>query len=159
VYRIGLGTDIHPFEAGRKLVLGGIEIPYTAGLAGHSDADCVLHALCDGLLGASSLGDLGHHFPANDENKDRSSSDILREVCSKVWALGYGVVNTDIVIMCEAPKLSPYREAMCANIAALINVEVHCVSVKATTCDGLGSIGRKEGIAAQAIVLLEKKKR
>jgi 2-C-methyl-D-erythritol 2,4-cyclodiphosphate synthase len=158
VYRIGLGTDVHPFESGRKLILGGIEIPHDKGLAGHSDADCVLHALSDALLGAASLGDLGRHFPATQENKDRPSSDILHEVCLKIWAMGYHIVNTDIVIMCEEPSLSSYREAMCLNIATIINVDEHCVSVKATTCDGLGTIGRKEGIAAQAVVLLEKKK-
>jgi 2-C-methyl-D-erythritol 2,4-cyclodiphosphate synthase len=141
VFRIGLGIDIHRFE----------------GLLGHSDADCVLHALCDGLLGACALGDLGQHFPSNEENKDRSSVDILKEVCLKVWNKGFKVVNVDVVIMTEEPKLSPHRESMVSVIAPILNIEKNCVGIKATTCEGLGAVGRKEGLMAQAVVLLEKK--
>jgi 2-C-methyl-D-erythritol 2,4-cyclodiphosphate synthase len=158
VFRIGLGTDIHRFEAGRKLVLGGVEIPHDRGLLGHSDADCVLHALTDALLGACALGDLGQHFPSNPENKDRPSHEILREVCHKVWNKGFTVVNVDIVIMSEEPKLSPQREQMMESIAAILNVEKNCVGIKATTCEGLGTVGRKEGLMAQAVVLLREKK-
>jgi 2-C-methyl-D-erythritol 2,4-cyclodiphosphate synthase len=158
VYRIGLGIDIHRFEAGRKLVLGGIEIPHDRGLAGHSDADCVLHALCDGLLGACALGDIGQHFPPNEENKDRSSIEILKVVCQMVWARGFKIVNVDLVMMAEEPKLSPFRDSMAELLAPILNIERSCVGIKATTCEGLGSIGRKEGLMAQAVVLLEKKK-
>jgi 2-C-methyl-D-erythritol 2,4-cyclodiphosphate synthase len=158
VFRIGLGIDIHRFEAGRKLILGGVEIPHDQGLLGHSDADCVLHALCDGLLGACALGDLGQHFPSNPENKDRSSVEILKEVCQKVWAKGFKIVNVDVVIMTEEPKISPFRQAICELVAAILNVEKNCVGIKATTCEGLGAVGRKEGLMAQAVVLLEKKK-
>ena len=157
MFRIGLGTDIHPFEKGRKLILGGIEIPHDKGLEGHSDADCVLHALSDALLGAAALGDLGDHFPADAKNKNRSSSEILNEVCKMIWDKGYHVSNVDLVIMAEAPKVSPYKEKMAGHIAALLNIEKTDIGIKATTCDGLGAIGRKEGIMVQAVVLLEKK--
>jgi 2-C-methyl-D-erythritol 2,4-cyclodiphosphate synthase len=137
--------------------LGGVEIPHHSGLGGHSDADCVLHALCDALLGAVALGDLGEHFPSDDKNKNRSSLEILGEVCQKVWARGYKVVNVDVVIMADEPKIAPHREKMCEVIAPVLNIEKTAVSIKATTCEGLGAIGRKEGIMTQAVVLLEKK--
>ncbi len=156
MYRIGLGSDIHPFKAGRKLVLGGVEIEYEKGLLGHSDADVVLHALCDALLGASSLGDLGEHFPADESNKDRPSTEILAEVCRKIWDRGLSVVNADIVIMAEEPKLDGHRDAMREIIATILNVDKFRIGVKATTCDKLGAIGRNEGIFAQAVVLLQK---
>jgi 2-C-methyl-D-erythritol 2,4-cyclodiphosphate synthase len=158
VYRIGLGTDIHRLESGRRLVLGGIEIPYERGLQGHSDGDSVLHALGDALLGAAALGDLGQHFPATAENQNRASAEILHEICLMVWSKGYKVVNADIVIMAEEPRLSDYRDGMAQTIANILNVEKNVIGVKATTCDGLGTIGRKESIAAQAVVLLEKKR-
>ncbi len=158
MFRIGLGTDIHPFKDGIKLVLGGIEVPCSKGLDGHSDGDPVLHALGDALLGAAALGDLGEHFPASEENKGRASSEILSEICQKIWGKGYKIINTDIVIMAEEPRLSSYKEGMQSHIAALLNLEKNAVSVKATTCDRLGFIGRKEGVMVQAVVLLEKKK-
>jgi 2-C-methyl-D-erythritol 2,4-cyclodiphosphate synthase len=158
VFRIGLGIDIHRFETGRKLVLGGIEIPHDKGLLGHSDADCVIHALCDALLGASALGDLGQYFPPSDENKDRSSIEILNEVCQMVWTKGLKVINVDLVIMAEEPKIAPYREQMAELLAPILNIEKSVFGIKATTCEGLGTIGRKEGIMVQAVVLLEKKK-
>lgn len=155
--RIGLGSDIHRFEKGRKLVLGGVEIPHTHGLEGHSDADVVLHALSDALLGAAALGDLGKYFPGDDKNKNRNSIEILKEVCALVWEKGYKVVNTDIVIMAEAPKLAGYRAMMQEKISEALNVTRQQVGIKATTCEGLGAIGRSEGIYAQAVVLIEKR--
>jgi 2-C-methyl-D-erythritol 2,4-cyclodiphosphate synthase len=155
VFRVGLGSDIHPFEPGRKLMLGGVEIPHSKGLLGHSDADVVLHALCDALLGAASLGDLGSFFPPDKKNKDRDSSEILSEVCSKVWDKGFQIVNADLVIMAEEPKIAPRREAMKEKIASLLNVPADHIGVKATTCEGLGAIGRSEGIFCQAVVLLK----
>lgn len=155
--RIGLGSDIHKFEAGRKLVLGGIEIPHTHGLLGHSDADVVLHALSDAILGAAALGDLGRHFPGDEKNKNRPSSEILKEVCKMIWDKGYEVVNADIVIMAEAPKIAGHRTKMREKIAEIMNVTKYDVGVKATTCEGLGAIGRSEGIYAQAVVLLKKR--
>lgn len=157
MFRIGLGSDIHRFEAGRKLVLGGVEIPHSKGLEGHSDADVVLHALSDALLGALALGDLGKYFPGDEKNKNRPSTEILREVCHMIWNKGYAVVNADIVIMAEAPKLSGYRTKMRHIIAEILNVTRWDVGVKATTCEGLGAIGREEGIYAQAVVMLRKR--
>ncbi|MDZ4676880.1 MAG: 2-C-methyl-D-erythritol 2,4-cyclodiphosphate synthase [Oligoflexia bacterium] len=155
MYRVGLGSDIHRFETGRKLVLGGVEIPHSKGLLGHSDADVVLHSLCDALLGASALGDLGTFFPGDEKNKDRPSSEILSEVCRRVWDMGYQIINADIVIMAEKPKLTEYKELMKTKIAALMNVQPHCVGVKATTGEGMGAIGRSEGIFCQTVVLLK----
>ena len=156
MYRIGLGSDIHPFKDGDKIYLGGLEIEHSKALEGHSDADVVLHALADALLGASGLDDIGSYFPANEINRGRSSSEILVEVCHMIWDRGYTVVNTDIVIMAEETKIAPHREAMREAIARLLNVDKHQVGIKATTCEKLGSIGRSEGIFAQAVVLLKK---
>lgn len=138
-------------------MLGGVEIPHTHGLEGHSDADVVLHALSDALLGAAALGDLGKYFPGDDKNKNRNSIEILKEVCTLVWEKGYKVVNTDIVIMAEAPKLAGYRAMMQEKISEALNVTRQQVGIKATTCEGLGAIGRSEGIYAQAVVLIEKR--
>lgn len=138
-------------------MLGGVEIPHTHGLEGHSDADVVLHALSDALLGAAALGDLGKYFPGDDKNKNRNSIEILKEVCALVWEKGYKVVNTDIVIMAEAPKLAGYRAMMQEKISEALNVTRQQVGIKATTCEGLGAIGRSEGIYAQAVVLIEKR--
>lgn len=157
MFRIGLGTDIHPFEQGRKLFLGGIEIPHHHGLAGHSDADVVLHAIADALLGALALGDLGDHFPGTPENKDRPSSEILAEVCRLIWSKHYSVSNLDVVIMAEEPKINPYRERIREEVAGILNVKKSAVSVKATTCEKLGAIGRGQGIMAQAVTMLQKK--
>lgn len=157
MFRIGLGVDVHRFEKGRKLVLGGVEIPHHSGLQGHSDADCVLHAIGDALLGAAALGDLGQHFPEDEKNKNRPSSEILTEICHKIWTKGYKVLNVDVVIMAEEPKISPYREIIADHVGPLMNLEKGCIGIKATTCEGLGAFGRKEGIMVQAVVLLEKK--
>ena len=154
--RIGQGWDAHRLVAGRALLLGGVEIDSPLGLAGHSDADVLLHALCDALLGAAALGDLGRHFPSSDpEFKDCSSRVLLRRTMELVSEQGWRVVNTDATVLAERPPLAPYIEAMRTNIAADLQLALDCVSVKATTTDGLGSIGRGEGIGAQAVVLLE----
>jgi 2-C-methyl-D-erythritol 2,4-cyclodiphosphate synthase len=155
-FRIGQGFDIHPFAAGRRLVLATIEIPSERGLAGHSDADAALHALTDALLGALGAGDIGRHFPDNDpRHKDRASADFVREVMTLVRARGYRVANADVTILAEAPRLAPYLERMTAAVAALLGVAPDAANVKATRGEGLGTIGRHEGIAAQAVVLLE----
>lgn len=155
--RIGQGFDIHPFAAGRRLVLGTIEIPADRGLAGHSDADAALHALTDALLGAIGAGDIGRRFPDTDpRNKDRASADFVRDAMHLVRARGYRVANADVTILAEAPKLAPYLARMSAAIAELLGVAADAANVKATRGEGLGTIGRREGIAAQAIVLLER---
>jgi len=155
--KIGQSTDIHKLVNGRKLMLGGVEIPYEKGLAGHSDADVLLHAIAEAIIGALGLGDLGEHFPDTDiANKDLSSNNIMMMASQVLKEHGYHVVNIDSLIMCEAPKLLPYKEKMRENIAALLMLKVEQVNVKATTGEGLGFVGRKEGILAQAVVLLEK---
>ena len=155
--RIGQGWDAHRLVAGRALYLGGVEIDSPLGLAGHSDADVLLHALCDALLGAAALGDLGRHFPSsNPEFKDCPSRVLLRRTMQLVAEQGWQAVNADATILAERPPLAPYIETMRTNIAADLGLEIDCVSVKATTTDGLGSIGRGEGIAAQAVVLIER---
>ena len=155
--RIGQGFDIHPLVPGRRLVLGGVEIPYGRGLEGHSDADAALHALTDALLGAIGAGDIGRHFPDSDaSHKDRVSSDFVRETMAKVRALGWRVANADVTILAEEPRLAPYLDRMRTNVAELLGVAPDAANVKATRGEGLGPIGRSEGIAAQAVVLLEK---
>jgi 2-C-methyl-D-erythritol 2,4-cyclodiphosphate synthase len=156
-FRIGQGFDIHPFAAGRRLVLATIEIPSERGLAGHSDADAALHALTDALLGAIGAGDIGRHFPDNDpRHEGRASADFVREVMALVRARGYRVANADVTILAEAPRLAPYLARMSAAIAALLGVAPDAANIKATRGEGLGTIGRREGIAAQAVVLLER---
>ncbi len=153
--RIGKGVDVHPFCEGRPLVLGGEKIPFPQGLAGHSDADVLLHALCDALLGAAALGDIGLHFPDSDPaNRNRSSLEILSLVARTVEEAGFSVSNVDTCVLAAKPKISPYYGAMRQNIARAIGIEVGRVSVKATTTEGLGFIGRAEGIAAEAVCLL-----
>jgi 2-C-methyl-D-erythritol 2,4-cyclodiphosphate synthase len=155
-FRIGQGYDIHPLVAGRRLVLGGVEIPHDRGLAGHSDADAVLHAVTDALLGAIVAGDIGRHFSDKDpRHKDRASREFVVETMGMVRARGYRVGNVDVTIHAEAPRLVPHMDAMRAVLAELLEVGVEDVNVKATRGEGLGPIGRAEGIAAQAIVLLE----
>jgi 2-C-methyl-D-erythritol 2,4-cyclodiphosphate synthase len=155
MYRIGVGYDIHKVRAGRRLVLGGVEIPWEKGLEGHSDADVLLHALCDALLGAAGLGDIGQYFPPSDPQwKDYDSREFVKKVYSKIKALGWKVVNIDSIIIAQAPKLSPYYGVMRERIAELVEVPVEVVSVKATTPEGLGALGAGEGIAAQVVVLL-----
>lgn len=154
--RAGIGYDIHAFAPGRPLVLGGVRIPHEAGLAGHSDADALTHAIIDALLGAAALGDIGTHFPPDDpQYRDANSLDLLRAAVELVANAGYRVVNVDATVIAEAPKLTPHVEAMRSALAGALDVEVGAVSVKATTSDGLGALGRREGIAALAIALLD----
>ncbi|CAA9890226.1 2C-methyl-D-erythritol 2,4-cyclodiphosphate synthase [Candidatus Methylobacter favarea] len=155
--RIGQGYDVHRFNEGRSIILGGVKIDYEKGLEAHSDGDVVLHALCDALLGAAALGDIGKHFPDTDpEFKGADSRVLLRHVYGIVQEKGYSLVNADITIIAQAPKMSPHTATMCRNIAADLKVNSDCINVKATTTEMLGFEGRKEGIAVQAIALLEK---
>ena len=154
--RIGQGYDVHALVAGRKLVMGGVEIPHDKGLAGHSDADVLLHAICDALLGAASLGDIGTHFPDTDPKYGGSNSrTLLKEVAKKIAAQGYRIVNIDCTIVAQEPRMAPHVARMIGNIAADLGIQPAAVSVKATTTEKLGYIGRGEGIAAQAIALIE----
>lgn len=153
--RIGQGYDVHRLVAGRRLVLGGVEIPSPLGLDGHSDADVLLHALGDALLGAAGLGDLGELFPPGEARwKDADSADLLRRILERVSARGWRVVNCDLTLIAEAPKLAPHRPAIRARIAALLGVTADEVGLKATTNERLGALGRGEGMAALAVVLL-----
>lgn len=155
--RVGQGYDVHRFNEGDHIILGGVKIDYEQGLEAHSDGDVVLHALCDALLGAASLGDIGKHFPDTDpEFKGADSRVLLRHVYRIVQDKGYQLVNADMTIIAQAPKMAPHIAAMCSNIADDLNVDVDCINVKATTTEKLGFEGRKEGIAVQAIVLIEK---
>jgi 2-C-methyl-D-erythritol 2,4-cyclodiphosphate synthase len=155
--RVGMGYDVHRFKDGGDVILGGVKIDYEQGLEAHSDGDVVLHALCDALLGAAALGDIGKHFPDTDpEFKGADSRILLRHVYHIVKDKGYVLVNADITIIAQAPKMAPYIVAMCGNIAADLNIDVDFINVKATTTEKLGFEGRKEGIAVQAIVLIEK---
>ena len=153
--RIGQGFDVHALVPGRKLIIGGVEIAHERGLAGHSDADVLLHAIADALLGAASLGDIGRHFPDTDPAyRGADSRALLREVAAKVRAAGYAVANVDATIIAQAPKMAPHVPAMVANIAADLGVGRERVNVKAKTTEHLGFAGRGEGIAAEAVALL-----
>jgi 2-C-methyl-D-erythritol 2,4-cyclodiphosphate synthase len=153
--RIGFGYDIHRLVPDRKLILGGVDIPFDKGLLGHSDADVVLHAIADAMLGAAALGDLGQHFPDTDPQfAGASSSDLLRHVSALLEQNNLALGNVDLTLIAQTPKLSPYREAMRENIATALGVEIENVSVKFTTHEGLGEIGRGEAMAAQAVVIL-----
>ena len=155
--RVGQGYDVHRFNEGDHIMLGGVKIEYEQGLEAHSDGDVVLHALCDALLGAAALGDIGKHFPDTDpEFKGADSRVLLRHVYRIVQDKGYQLVNADMTIIAQAPKMAPHIAAMCSNIADDLNIDVECINVKATTTEKLGFEGRKEGIAVQAIVLIEK---
>jgi len=155
IMRVGLGLDVHRLVSGRKLILGGIEIPFEKGLLGHSDADVLLHAVCDALLGAAGLGDIGQHFPDTDPDlKDVSSLKLLAKTYRMICKEGFTVKNIDATIFAEAPKLSQYKAAMQKNIAQMIEIEAKHVNVKATTYEGLGMIGKGEGIGAMCITLL-----
>ncbi len=155
--RVGIGFDLHRLVAGRSLVLGGVEIDHHLGLEGHSDADVLLHALGDALLGAAGLGDIGFHFPAGDQRYHNISSLILlKEIKRKLNIAGFIVINADTVIIAESPLMAPYIGVMRDNIASALAVSRDLVSVKATTTEGLGICGRQEGIAAQAVVMLKK---
>ena len=154
--RVGHGYDVHRLTEGRKLVLGGVEIPYTLGLLGHSDADVLLHALIDSLLGAAALGDIGKLFPDSDPRyKDISSMLLLERAMEKICEKNYRVGNVDVTVLAQRPKLLPYIPQMRENIARALGVEVDRVNVKATTEEGLGFTGRGEGIACHAVCLLE----
>ena len=154
--RIGMGYDLHRLVSGRKLVLGGVTIPFEKGLLGHSDADVLVHAVCDALLGAAGLGDLGFHFPDTDpELKDISSIKILAQTYQLVSGKGFAVINLDATIFADAPKLSLYKEEMQKNIARTIEIAPDCVNVKATTFEGLGMVGKGEGVGAMCIALIK----
>lgn len=157
MFRIGQGYDVHRFIATGKVILGGVTIDYARGLESHSDGDVVLHALCDALLGAVALGDIGRHFPDTDPQfKDVDSRILLRHTYKIVQEKGYKLVNADMTIIAQAPKMAPYIAAMCRNIATDLQVEIDAINVKATTTERLGFTGRKEGIAVQATVLVNK---
>lgn len=150
--RTGTGFDVHAFAPGRKLILGGVEIPYDRGLDGHSDADVLVHALMDALLGAAAMGDIGRHFPDTDQQyKGISSMVLLRQVGEKLAEAGYSIVNADVTVMAQVPKISPYIDEMRSNIAGTLNVDKSRINIKGTTTERLGFVGRKEGIAAEAV--------
>ncbi len=156
-YRIGSGTDYHRLTAGRDLWIGGIKIPHTKGAEGHSDADVLLHAICDALLGALALGDIGVHFPDTDNNyKDIDSKILLAKTFDLVKEKGYNVVNIDSTLCLQAPKIRPYVAQMQEAIAAILSIPVDAISIKATTTEQLGFVGREEGLTANATVLLAK---
>ena len=154
--RIGQGFDVHPFTQGRKLVIGGVHIEYGRGLDGHSDADVLLHAICDALLGAAGLGDIGQHYPDTDsEFRNVDSRRLLRDVAKKLAQQKLRVVNIDATIIAQEPRMSPHMPRMIGNIAADLGITPAMVNVKATTTEGMGFVGRVEGIAAQAVALVE----
>jgi len=154
--RIGSGYDVHRLVEGRKLVLGGVNIPFARGLEGYSDADVLLHAVCDALLGAAALGDIGQHFPDTDRKyKDIDSLILLQQVGILLQQRGQSIINIDSTIVAQEPKLAPYIPAMAANISRTLGIGLDQVSVKATTTEGLGFEGQKQGISAQAVVLIE----
>ena len=154
--RIGQGFDIHALAEGRKLIIGGVPIPYERGLVGHSDADVLLHAICDALIGAAALGDIGKHFPDTDPRyAGIDSRKLLREVVALLHTRGYRLANVDSTVIAQAPKLAPYILAMRENIAADLGIAVGDVNVKAKTAEWLGAVGRGEGIVAQAVVLIQ----
>ncbi len=154
--RIGHGYDVHKLVEGRPLIIGGVEIPYEKGLLGHSDADVLLHAVSDALLGAAALGDIGSHFPDTDpQYKGADSLVLLREVCNLVRNQGFEIENIDATVLAQRPKLRPYIDEMRARISAYTNIDIDCISIKATTEEGLGFTGEGLGIAAHAVCLLK----
>lgn len=155
-FRIGIGYDIHALKEGRKLMIGGVHIPFAKGLVGHSDADVLIHALCDALLGATALGDLGSHFPDTDEKyKDINSLLLLTEVDKMIHTSGYQIGNIDVIIIAQKPKIAPFIPEMLEVLSGVLKISTDRISIKATTTEGLGFIGSEEGIAAQVSVLLE----
>jgi 2-C-methyl-D-erythritol 2,4-cyclodiphosphate synthase len=155
--RIGEGWDTHELVEGRKLILGGVEIPHTKGLLGHSDADALLHAITDALLGAAALGDIGSHFPDTDaQYKNADSTVLLAKVAADVRALGYQIINLDSTVIAQAPKLAPHIQAMRARIAAVLALDIGCVNVKAKTAEKMGPVGEGRAMEARAVVLLSK---
>ena len=155
--RIGHGYDVHRLVEGRKFILGGVELPYEKGLLGHSDADVLLHAISDSLLGAAALGDIGKLFPDNDPKyKDADSLKLLHHVGTRIKTAGYGVVNIDATVIAQAPKIAPHIRAMRMNVARALGIDISCVSIKATTEEGLGFTGTGDGVAAHAVCLIER---
>ena len=153
--RIGYGVDVHALVDGRPLIIGGILVPFEKGLAGHSDADVLMHAVCDALLGAAGLGDLGRWFPDSDEQyKDIDSSLLLERVVTELHNRNFSIVNIDAIILAETPKLSPYIDQMREKLAPILHIETGNINIKATTSEGLGAIGRGEGIEARAVCLV-----
>jgi 2-C-methyl-D-erythritol 2,4-cyclodiphosphate synthase len=153
--RIGIGYDSHRFAAGRQLILGGVPIPHSHGLSGHSDADAVAHAVTDALLGAAALGDIGTHFPpSNPSYKDADSIELLRQANELLEGHGYQVINIDVTVICETPKIGPHTAAMRARLAAVLGIGVKHISIKGKTNEGMGWIGKGEGIAVVAIALI-----
>jgi 2-C-methyl-D-erythritol 2,4-cyclodiphosphate synthase len=154
--RIGQGFDVHAFVAGKKLMIGGVDIPHSKGLEGHSDADVLLHAICDALLGAAGLGDIGQHFPDSDPRYSGiDSRKLLRDVAKKLKAMKLKIVNVDATIIAQEPRMAPHVPRMIGNIAKDLGVAPAAINIKATTTEHLGFIGRVEGIAAQAVALIE----
>jgi len=157
MFRIGQGFDVHRFEEGRKLIIGGVEIPYEKGLLGHSDADVLLHAITDAILGAMALKDIGTHFPDNDPAyKNANSAELLKEVWQMAKEQGYKLVNMDCTVIAQKPKMAPYIDSIRKRISGIVESDEGKINVKATTTEGLGFTGREEGIAAMAVVLLIK---
>lgn len=155
--RIGFGYDVHRLTPGRRLVLGGVEIPHDLGLLGHSDADVLVHAIMDALLGAAGLGDIGEHFPDNDEGyRNIDSTLLLQRVYALLREKGYTLGNLDCTIVAQSPKLAPYKEEMQKNIARILEAAPECVNIKATTTEGLGFAGKEEGMACYAVCTLQK---
>jgi len=156
-YRIGAGYDIHRLVEGRRLILGGVEVPFGKGLKGHSDGDALLHAISDAMLGSLALGDIGKHFPDTDPKfKDADSKVLLSEVHKKITDKGWKLINVDSNIIAQNPKMAPHIETMRKNISEILSLSVDCISVKARTNEGVDSLGRGEAIATQAVVLVEK---
>lgn len=154
--KIGIGYDVHKLVENRPLILGGVEIPFDKGLLGHSDADVLTHAIMDALLGAAAMGDIGKHFPDSDEQyRNVSSIELLKQVDGKLKASGFRVVNIDSIIIAERPKLAPYIDEMRENIKEALGVDLSSINIKATTTEGLGFVGMGKGIAAQAVALLK----
>lgn len=156
-YRTGIGFDVHAFAEGRNLIIGGVHIPYEKGLLGHSDADVLLHAICDALLGALALGDIGKHFPDTDPKyKNTDSIELLKNVFALIKSKNYTIGNVDAVVAVQKPKLSPYIEEMRKNISGALESSIEQISVKATTTEKLGYVGREEGVSSMATVMLVK---
>ena len=156
--RVGIGYDVHRLTEGRKLILGGVDIPHEKGLLGHSDADVLIHAICDALLGAAALGDIGRHFPDNDASyKNIDSMILLARVYELISEKGYEISNIDATIVCQKPKLAPFIEQMVKNISACLKLECSQVNIKATTTETLGFEGRKEGISSHAVCLIKRR--
>ena len=155
--RIGQGCDIHQLCEGRDLIIGGVKIPHDKGLLGHSDADVLLHAICDALIGAAALGDIGHHFSDSDQQyKNIDSRILLRNVCDLLKNHGYKIINIDATIIAQSPKMAPHIPMMIMHVAQDLGIATQCINIKAKTAEPLGALGRKEGIAAEAVCLIER---